>query len=159
MKSLCFREFEALYQDREHVRIAHKAAQEASQRAMNNPRKFCKPSILSALATAMVPSLSVAIRYTVIHVYTHAHTSYMYVHIHTHQLLSRIHNPPCSGLLWLTPLQPVLVVKTSRVWWPVHAPLGNQSQEVLSNSITEKCKRLLGMSVIEVYRFHAFNWS
>lgn len=61
-ESLSFREFEALYQDHEHVQIAHKAAQEASQRAMNNPRRFARPSILSALATAMVPTLSVAIR-------------------------------------------------------------------------------------------------
>lgn len=87
MKNLSFREFEALYQDREHVQIAHKAAQEASQRAMNNPRNFSKPSILSALATAMVPSLSVAIRYTVrVYSYTvHTHIvqvrMYMYVHI------------------------------------------------------------------------------
>ena len=64
--SLCVdggREFEKLYRDREHVEVAHKAAQEASRQAMNNPRTFSRPSVLSALATAMIPSLSVAIRY------------------------------------------------------------------------------------------------
>ena len=62
--SVCVtREFEALYQDREHVEVAHKAAQEASRQAMANPRRFSKPSVLSALATAMAPSLSIAIRY------------------------------------------------------------------------------------------------
>ena len=60
--SLSLREFEMLYQDREHVEVAHKAAQEASRQAMTNPRRFSRPSVLSALATAMVPSLSVAIR-------------------------------------------------------------------------------------------------
>ena len=60
--SLSLREFEMLYQDREHVEVAHKAAQEASRQAMTNPRRFSRPSVLSALATAMVPPLSVAIR-------------------------------------------------------------------------------------------------
>ena len=61
--SLSLREFEMLYQDREHVEVAHKAAQEASRQAMTNPRRFSRPSVLSALAIAMVPSLSVAIRW------------------------------------------------------------------------------------------------
>lgn len=72
------REFDQLYNDREHVEIAHKAAQEASQHAMKNPRKFSKPSILSALATAMVPSLSVAIRY-LLHTYTQSYISTTYL--------------------------------------------------------------------------------
>ena len=58
------REFESLYKDKEHVTLAHNAAQEVSRRAMAQPRRFAKPCVLSALATAMIPSLSVAIRYT-----------------------------------------------------------------------------------------------
>ena len=45
-----------------HLKLAQEAVVDASCRAMNNPRQFAKPCILSALATVMTTPLSVIVR-------------------------------------------------------------------------------------------------
>jgi len=56
------RQFEEITSDSEHLKAAQKAVFECSTKAMNNPRRFSKPCILTALATIMATPLSVVVR-------------------------------------------------------------------------------------------------
>ena len=56
------RQFEELTSNSEHLNAAQKAVYECNTMAMNNPRRFSKPCILTALATVMATPLSVVVR-------------------------------------------------------------------------------------------------
>ena len=55
-------QFEEITSNSEHLKAAQKAVYECNTKAMNNPRRFSKPCILTALATVMTTPLSVVVR-------------------------------------------------------------------------------------------------
>ena len=59
---LILRQFDDLTSNTDYLKDAQEAALEASARAMNNPRRFTKPCMMTALAVAMATPLSVTIR-------------------------------------------------------------------------------------------------
>ena len=59
---IILREFDTLTSNTDYLKDAQKAALEASARAMNKPRQFTRPCMMTALAVAMATPLSVIIR-------------------------------------------------------------------------------------------------
>ena len=62
MINVILRQFDAITSNTDHLKDAQKAVLEASARVMNNPRRFTKPCMMTALAVAMATPLSVIIR-------------------------------------------------------------------------------------------------